>query len=43
MKEDMATDLEARAASMHLSVSKYIKIILTLHLESVHKFKLEER
>ena len=43
MKEDMATELEERAASMHLAVSKYCKIILTQHLNSGKKLKLEEK
>ena len=43
MSEKMADDLEARATSMHLSVSKYCKVILTEWMKSGKKLKLQER
>ncbi len=43
MKKEMAAELEARAKSMHLSVAKYCKIILSQWLASNKKLKLEER
>ena len=43
MKKEMAAELEVRATSMHLSVSKYCKIILSQWLTSDQKLKLEER
>jgi len=43
MKSDMAEELERRADSMHLSVSKYVKIILMDWLNSSNKLKLEEK
>lgn len=42
MKHDMAAELERRAASMQLSTGAYCKIILTNHLESGRKLKLQE-
>jgi hypothetical protein len=42
MNAKMATDLEERANSMHLSTSKYCKIILSQWLESGNKLKLAE-
>ena len=43
MNKEMADDLEARAASMQIGVSKYVKIILSQWLESGKKLQLEER
>jgi len=43
MKAEMAEQLEARAESMHLSVSKYCKLILTQWMESNKKLKLQEQ
>ena len=43
MKQEMADELEDRAASMQLSASKYCQIILIKHLESGQKLKLEEK
>ena len=42
MNKKMADELEARASSMHLSVSKYCTIILSEWLNSDRKLKLEE-
>ena len=42
MNKKMADDLEERALSMHLSTSKYCKIILTQWLASGKKLKLQE-
>ena len=43
IKKQMADELEARAKSMHLSNSKYIKIILMQWIASGKKLKLEEK
>jgi hypothetical protein len=43
MNTKMADELEARANSMHLSVSKYCKIILGDWLTSGKKLKLAEK
>ncbi len=43
MDAKLADELEKRAKSMHLSVSKYCKIILTRWIGSGRKLKLEER
>lgn len=43
MDKKIADELEKRAGSMHISTSKYCKIILTRWLESGKKLKLEER
>ena len=43
IKEEIANELERRAKSMQLSSSKYIKIILSQHLESGKKLKLAEK
>lgn len=43
MTEDMANELTDRAESMHLSVSKYCKIILQNWVESGKKLNLTER
>lgn len=43
MSAEMADKLDKRAKSMHLSVSKYCKIILNDWLESGNKLKLSER
>ena len=43
MKIEMAEEIEKRAESMHLSASKYVKIILQHWLDSGDKLKLEER
>ena len=40
MNEKMASDLGKRAESMHLSVSKYCKIILKQWLDSGKKMNL---
>ena len=42
MSEKMADDLEKRAESMHLSTSKYCKIILSQWLASGQKLTLSE-
>ena len=42
MTQEMADELERRAASMHLSVSKYVKLVLAQWLESGKKLKLRE-
>ena len=42
MSEKMADELEKRASSMHLSVSKYCKIILMDWIEGGKKLKLQE-
>ena len=42
MSAKMADELEKRANSMHLSVSKYCKVILAQWLESGKKLKLQE-
>jgi hypothetical protein len=39
----MADDLEKRATSVHLSVSKYCKVILSEWMKSKKKLKLEEK
>jgi hypothetical protein len=43
MNKNMADDLEKRATSMHLSVSKYCKLILSEWMKSGKKLKLEEK
>ena len=43
MNAKMAEDLEKRASSMHLSTSKYCKVILNDWLKSGKKLKLEEK
>ena len=43
MPKQMADDLEARASSMHLSTSKYAKIILQQWIDSKQKLRLEEK
>ena len=43
MNKKMADELEKRASSMHLSVSKYCKVILSEWLKSGKKLKLEEK
>lgn len=43
MSLKMADDLENRAESMHLSTSKYCKIILTQWLESGKQLTLQEK
>ena len=43
MVKDMADELEARANSMHLSTSKYCKVILTEWLISGKKLVLQEK
>ena len=42
MSQKMADDLEERASSMHLSTSKYAKVILSQWLASGKKLKLQE-
>lgn len=43
MSQKMADELEKRATSMHLSTSKYCKVILTEWMNSGEKLKLEEK
>lgn len=43
MSKKMADDLESRAASMHISKSKYCKIILQQWLDSGKKLSLSEK
>ncbi len=43
MTKEMADELELRADSMHLSTSKYCKVILTEWLTSGKKLTLQER
>ena len=43
MNAKMADDLESRAESMHLSTSKYCKIILSQWLDSGKKLNLSEK
>ena len=43
MAKEMADELEKRANSMHLSTSKYCKVILTQWLESGNKLTLQEQ
>lgn len=43
MSEKMATELEKRASSMHISKSKYCKIILQQWLDSGKKLTLAEK
>ena len=42
MTQKMADEIQVRADSMHLSTSKYCKVILTKWLESGEKLKLQE-
>ena len=42
MSQAMADELEKRANSMHLSTSKYCKVILSDWLKSGKKLKLQE-
>ena len=42
MDKKMADELEKRAGSMHLSVSKYCKVILIDWINSNRKLKLQE-
>lgn len=42
MEQKMADELERRADSMHLSTSKYAKIILQEWIDSGKKLKLQE-
>ena len=43
MSRQMAEDLESRATSMHISKSKYCKIILQQWLDSGKKLTLSEK
>lgn len=43
MNEQMADELSDRAESMHLSVSKYCKIILQQWIDSGNKLNLVEK
>ena len=43
MDEKMAAELSKRAESMHLSVSKYCKIILQQWIDSGSKLNLTEK
>lgn len=43
MTKNMADELEARANSMHLSTSKYCKVILTEWITSGKKLTLQEK
>jgi len=40
--QEMADEIQVRADSMHLSTSKYCKVILTKWLESGKTLKLQE-
>ena len=42
MDAKMADELEARASSMHISTSKYCKLILMDWIEDGKKLKLQE-
>ena len=42
MNAKMAAELEARASSMHLTTSKYVKLILTNWIDSGKKLRLQE-
>jgi hypothetical protein len=42
MSKEMADDLEERANSMHLSTSKYCKVVLFEWIKSGKKLKLQE-
>jgi metal-responsive CopG/Arc/MetJ family transcriptional regulator len=42
MPEKMAKDIETRATSMHISKSKYVKIILQQWIDSGKKLTLSE-
>lgn len=42
MSEKMAAELEKRASSMHISKSKYCKIILQQWIDSKQKLTLSE-
>jgi hypothetical protein len=43
MTKEVADELEKRASSMHLSTSKYCKVILTEWLNSGKKLTLQEK
>ena len=43
MKLNMANELNTRADSMHISVSKYCKLILQQWIDSGKKLKLAEK
>ena len=43
MCKKMADELEARAASMHISKSKYCKVVLQQWIDSGKKLKLGEK
>jgi len=43
MSKEMANELELRAGSMHLSTSKYCKVILTEWITSDKKLTLQEK
>lgn len=43
MSKDMAQALESRSKSMHLSTSKYCKMVLAEWLKSGDKLRLEEK
>lgn len=43
MPKDMAEDLEKRAGSMHISKSKYCKIVLEQWMKSGRKLTLAEK
>ena len=43
MSMEMANELEERASSMHLSTSKYCKVVLTEWLKSGKKLTLQEK
>ena len=42
MKSEMADELERRGNSMHISTSKYCKLVLGQWLDSKQKLKLQE-
>lgn len=43
MSQQMADELEKRASSMHISTSKYCKLILMDWINSKRKLKLQEQ
>ncbi|MEE9369783.1 MAG: hypothetical protein V3V05_13115 [Pontiella sp.] len=43
MHQEMADELEKRAASMHIATGKYCKLILKQWLDSNQKLKLQEK
>ena len=43
MQKEMVDELEKRAVSMHISTSKYCKLILSQWIESGKKLELKEQ